>query len=133
MWTVVGLVLMAVGFIGVLIGAKMQKTNPNGQPLALASAAVMITGLGIYGYTYMFGSNDGDMEAAMIYQCSIMDQAGNYLKKSAPGKKVVFVVEPGLAKTENGKKLLDAQKKAFDKAYGGSCEVVELEVEGLNE
>ena len=55
------------------------------------------------------------------------------IKKSAPGKKVVFVVEPGLAKTENGKKLLDAQKKAFDKAYGGSCEVVELEVEGLNE
>ena len=133
MWTVIGLVLMVVGFISVLVCAKLQKTNPNAQPLAIASAAVMLTGLGIYGYFYMFGSNDGDMEAAMIYQCSIMDQAGNYLKKAAPGKKVVFVVEPGLSKTENGKKLLEAQQKAFEKAYGGSVEVVEFEVEGLNE
>jgi len=77
--------------------------------------------------------SDDYMKTAMIYQCSIMDQAGNYLKKAAPGKKVVFVIEPGLWKTENGRKLLEAQKKAFDKAYGGSVELVEFEVEGLNE
>ena len=127
MWTTIGLIVMAVGFLGVLVCAKLKS-----QPLAMFSAVVMLAGLGIYAYFYMNG-DDAAMEDGVVFQCAIMDQAGAYLKKSVPGKNVVMVVEPGLAKYENGKKLLDAQKKAFEKAYGGSVEIVELEVEGLNE
>lgn len=132
MGTTVGIIMMVAGFLGVLVCAKMQKTNPNIQPVAILMALIMLSGLGVYAYNYMSG-DDGNMEDGIIYQCSIMDRAGDYLKKKAAGKSVVLVVEPGIASHEAGKKLLDAEVKAFEKAYGSSVEVVEFEVEGLNE
>lgn len=127
-----GIVLMIAGFLGVLICAKLAKSNPAIQPIALLCALVMLGGLGTYAYNYMNDSGV-DMESGIIYQCSIMDQAGDYLKNAAPGKKVVLIIEPGLTKYENGKKLIDAKIAAFEKAYGSKPEIVELTVEGMNE
>ena len=124
---VAGIILLAVGFLGVLIGAKTKQ-----MPIAMISAIVMIVGLGMY--TYKSLNDDGaDMEDAIIYQCAIMDQSGAFLKKNASGQKVVMIVDPTMDSYENGKKLLQAKVEAFEKAYGKKPDVVKLEVEGLAE
>ena len=58
--TILGLILMAAGFIGVLICAKIQKTNPSIQPVAILCALVMLGGLGTYFWFYW---NKGKYEA----------------------------------------------------------------------
>ena len=58
--TILGLILMAAGFIGVLVCAKIQKTNPSIQPVAILCALVMLGGLGTY---FWFYRNKGKYEA----------------------------------------------------------------------
>ena len=115
---------MVIGFLGVIICAKLAKANPALQPLAMLCALVMLTGLGVYGYDYMGGDTSKGMEIGMIYQRSIGDAAGRYLQKVAPGKKVAYVVAPGAA----AGKLTQEVVKAFNAAYGADAEVIEIDV-----
>lgn len=110
----IGIIMMIAGFIGVLICAKRQRSNPAIQPVALLCALVMLGGLGIYAYDVMSGSSGSSgMEAGRIYYCSIADRAGTTLKSVAPGKKAVYVVDPGMMGSETARKALETFKKAY--------------------
>lgn len=75
MW--LGIVVMVVGFIGVLICAKIQRTNPAIQPVALLFALVMLAGLGIYFWMYMFPPPDRSGE---IFRMSVANKVASELK-----------------------------------------------------
>lgn len=109
-----GIILMIAGFVGVLVCAKRQRSNPSMQPVAMLCALVMLSGLGIYAYDVMSGSSGSSgMEAGRIYYCSIADRAGTTLKSVAPGKKAVYVVDPGMLSSETAQKALETFKKAY--------------------
>ena len=109
-----GITMMAVGFIGVLVGAKIKL-----QPVALISVLLLLSGLGIYFHDFM-GEDDGAMELGKIYNNSITHRAGNILKKVAPGKKVLYIVGPN---AENSAFTASAVE-TFKNAYGSSDVVV---------
>ncbi len=111
---VIGIIMMVAGFIGVLVCAKIQRSNPSIQPVALLCALVMLGGLGIYAYSILSGnSSSSGMEAGRIYYCSIADRAGSVMKSVAPDKKVVYVVDPGMLESETAKKALETFKKSY--------------------
>lgn len=119
-WT--GIILMVVGFIGVLVCAKLQKSNPSIQPVAILCALVMISGLVVYGYGYMSG--DDNTEVAKIYAMATGNGVGKFLKKAIPGKKIVYVVNPGMETSDYAK----SQAEAMKQAYGGEVEIVTIDV-----
>ncbi len=113
-----GVVMMAVGFIGVLVGAKMKL-----QPVSLVSILVLLSGLGIYFHDFMSG-DDGTMEIGKIYNSSIAHRAGQVMKKVAPGKKVLYIVSPNTVESEFTKAAVEAFKAAY-----GSDDVVVTTIE----
>ena len=45
-WMYLGIVFAILGFAGVLVCAKLAKSNPSIQPLAIVCAVVMLIGIG---------------------------------------------------------------------------------------
>ena len=121
--TLLGIILMVAGFLGVLVCAKLQKSNPSIQPVAVICALVMISGLIVYGYNYMNNSS-GSAETAEIYARATGLGIGKYLKTAASGKKVFFVVNPG---AEQSSYALN-QKDEMQKACGSAVEIISIEV-----
>ena len=113
-----GVAMMAVGFLGVLIGAKIKL-----QPVSLGSILVLLIGLGIYFHDFMSG-DDGTMEIGKIYNCSISHRAGQVMKKVAPGKKVLYIVGPNMVESEFTKAAVESFKAAY-----GSDDVVVATIE----
>ncbi len=122
----IGIIMMIAGFVGVLVCAKLQRSNPSIQPVAMLCALVMLSGLGVYAYSILSGnSGSSGMEAGRIYYCSIADRAGSTMKKVAPGKKAIYVVDPAMLESETAKMALET----FKKAYGsGDVELTTIEV-----
>ena len=120
--TLTGIILMVAGFIGVLVCAKLQKSNPSIQPVAILCAVVMIGGLAVYGYGYMNG--DDNTETAKIYAMATGNGVGKYLKQTVPGKRIVYVVNPGMENSDYAK----SQAEAMKKAYGGDVEIATIDV-----
>ena len=121
--TTLGIILMVAGFLGVLVCAKLQKSNPAIQPVAVICALVMIAGLIVYGYNYM-NSSSGSTETAEIYARATGRGIGNFLKSAASGKKVYFVVNPG---AETSAYALN-QKDEMQKASGSAVEIITIDV-----
>ncbi|MBO5667498.1 MAG: hypothetical protein J6S43_00055 [Lentisphaeria bacterium] len=109
MW--LGIVVMVIGFIGVLICAKIQRTNPSIQPVAFLCALVMLAGLGIYFWMYMFPPPDRSGE---IFRMSVAAKVASELK----GQKLTWLASD--TTSEYAQKI----KAAFE-AAGGSAEWVE--------
>lgn len=117
-----GIILMVAGFIGVLVCAKLQKSNPAIQPVAILCALVMVGGLVVYGYSVFKG--DDPAAASEIYAKANGDGIGKYLKRTAGGKKVYLVVNPGAEKSP----YVLNEKEALQKAGGTSVEVITIDV-----
>ena len=121
----VGIIMMIVGFLGVMVCMKIQRSNPSIQPVALLCVLVLLGGLGVYAYDILSGNSGGSgMETGRIYYCSVADRAGSVLKKSVPGKKVVYVVDPMMLNSETAKSAVETFKKAY-----GSDDVVLASIE----
>ena len=111
---ILGLIVMVAGFAGVLVCAKIQKTNPTIQPLAMVCAAVMLIGLGLYFWFYLNPPNYA-AEYNRIYNLSVAHTMGTKLQ----GKKVIWI-----ASGINGEDF-KAKQAVMEKALGSSVTVVE--------
>ncbi|MBR7121170.1 MAG: hypothetical protein IKC94_02880 [Lentisphaeria bacterium] len=111
---ILGLIVMIGGFAGVLVCAKIQKTNPSIQPLAMVCAAVMLIGLGLYFWFYMNPPNYA-MEHNRIYSLSVAHTIGGKVS----GKKVIWLA--------NGTTMEDfkARQAALETAAGTTVTLVE--------
>lgn len=109
--TILGLILMAAGFIGVLVCAKIQKTNPSIQPVAILCALVMLGGLGTYFWFYW---NKGKYEAQaaaarqQIFNKALMDTIGK--QDGVKGKKIYWLTND--TASDSHKACLEALKNA---------------------
>ncbi|MBE6365327.1 MAG: hypothetical protein E7053_06200 [Lentisphaerae bacterium] len=111
---ILGLIVMVGGFAGVLVCAKIQKTNPSIQPVAMACAVVMLIGLGLYFWFYLNPPNYA-MEHNRIYGLSVAHTIGGKLQ----GKKVIWLASGTTSED------FQARKAALEAACGGSVTVVE--------
>lgn len=103
MW--LGIAIMAVGFIGVLVCAKIKN-----QPLQVGAAVVMLAGLGIYFYAYLTKDNAYARDW-IVYRMAV----ANAVAKELNGAKAVWIT--GDTESESSKEI----QAAFAKA-GGNAE-----------
>ena len=118
---------MVVGLVGMIVCSKKQKTNPAMQPVSIGLFIVVLAGaVGLLIDRGVIGGGSGAvMESELAFLSSRGYAAGDYLKKVAPGKKILVIAEAGFDKTQgDGKKsntvvLIENLKKAY-----GSQDVV---------
>jgi hypothetical protein len=109
-WMYLGIVFAILGFIGVLVCAKLAKSNPNIQPLAIACAIVMLIGIGAYGYVYWNKSEFEAVAAAAkqaVFDKAVLNKIGTELK----GKKIHWITNND-ANDENFKAKVEFLKAA---------------------
>ena len=104
---IIGIVMMAVAFVGVIICAKKDI-----QVGALGGLLIVLGGAVIYGVG-TFSDDSSGAEIGHVYYCSITDRAGKEMKNHAAGKKIVYLVDPGMMQSEIARKGLETFKKAF--------------------
>ena len=103
MW--LGIAIMAVGFIGVLVCAKIKN-----QPLQVGAAVVMLVGLGIYFYAYM-NKDQAYARDWVVYRMAV----ANAVAKELNGAKAVWITSD--MESETSKEIQDAFTK-----FGGNAE-----------
>lgn len=114
--------VMVVGFIGMIVCSKKQKTNPAMQPVAILLCLLVLGAAGCLIVPQIMGtSNSSIMESELAFLASRGHAAGAHLAKVAPGKKIVVVAEPNYDKSNQSKALIDMIKKG----YGSENVVVE--------
>ena len=109
-WMYLGIVFAILGFAGVLVCAKLAKSNPSIQPLAIACAVVMLIGIGTYGYVYWNMSEFEAAEAAAkqaVFDKAVLTKIGGELK----GKKIHWITNND-ANDENFKARVEVLKAA---------------------
>ena len=110
---ITGLIVMAVSLIGVIVCTKLARRNPVMQPVAIILTLAVLAGVGVYAYGTFNGGSSSGMEVGRIYYCSIADRAGKEMKKIAPNKKVVYIVDPMMMESETAKMAVETFKKAY--------------------
>ena len=124
--------VMVVGFIGMIVCAKKQKTNPAMQPVAILLCLVVLgAAIGLL-WDKMGDSFSGGasvMKSELAFLASRGHAAGTHLAKVAPGKKIVVIAEPNYDQAPQTKDMIEMVKKG----YGSDNLVVEaLVVPGAN-
>ena len=124
--------IMVVGFIGMIVCSKKQKTNPAMQPVAILLCLVVLGAAGVLLWDKMgdtFGGNTSIMKSEYAFLASRGHAAGAHLAKVAPGQKIVVIAEPGFEQSAQTQSMIDMIKKG----YGSDNLVVEaLVVPGAN-
>ena len=118
----IAVAVMAVGFIGMIVCSKKQKTNPAMQPVAILLCIVV---LGAAGYL-LWGRIGGGgaatiMKSDYAFLASRGYAAGTHLKQVAPGKKLIVITEPNALKSADPnsteptptQNLIDMLKKGY--------------------
>lgn len=124
--------IMVIGFIGMIVCSKKQKTNPAMQPVAILLCVIVLGAAGYLLWDKMGASLTGNssvMKSELAFLASRGHAAGAHLAKVAPGKKIVVVAEPNYDKSPQTQSLIDMIKKG----YGSENIAVEaLVVPGAN-
>ena len=114
MGTWICVAIMVVGFIGMIVCSKKQKTNPAMQPVAILLCVIVLGAAGFLLYQKMgLSSSSSIMESELAFLASRGHAAGAYLQKVAPGKKVVVIAEPNFEKSPQTQNLIDMIKKGY--------------------
>jgi hypothetical protein len=106
--------IMVVGFIGMIVCSKKQKTNPAMQPVAILLCVVVLGAAGYLLFQKMgFNSSASVMESELAFLASRGHAAGVHLQKVAPGKKILVIAEPNYDKSPQTQNLIDMIKKGY--------------------
>lgn len=117
---ILGVVLMAIGLVGMIFCSKKQKTNPAMQPVALGLFVVVIIGAVLMLKT-MFGDDQSTIDNELRFANSRGFVAGKFIAAQASGKKVLFVAYPNYEKNEHSMGVI----KAFKDGFGSENVVVD--------
>ena len=107
---------MVVGFIGMIVCSKKQKTNPAMQPVAILLCIVVLGAAGVLLWNQMgdsLGGNASVMKSELAFLASRGHAAGAHLAKVAPGKKIVVIAEPGYDQSAQTQSMIDMIKKGY--------------------
>ncbi len=107
--------MMVLGLIGMIVCSKKQRTNPSMQPVAFVLFVVVIIGaILLMKETGIFGSNRSSLLAnERAFYASQGHKVGEFLKSSAPGKKVLVLAELNYETNPNLKELVDQFKAQY--------------------
>lgn len=120
--------VMVIGLIGMIVCGKKQRTNPAMQPISFLLFIVVLVGafmwlktVGVFGG----GRSRGIIENEKTFQAARGFVAAEVMKKAAPGKKVLFLTDPGYENDIFAKELVES----FKRNYSENTEVVTAWVE----
>lgn len=116
MATWICVVVMVIGFIGMIICSKKQKTNPAMQPVAIVLCLVVLIAAGFLLWDKLgdsFTGNSSVMKSELAFLASRGHAAGAHLAKVAPGKKILVIAEPNYDKSTQSQSLVDMIKKGY--------------------
>ena len=116
--------IMVVGFIGMIVCSKKQKTNPAMQPVAIVLCLVVLGAAAGLLWDKMgdsFSGNSSVIKSEFAFLASRGHAAGTHLAKVAPGKKIVVIAEPNYEQSPQTQNLIEMVKKG----YGSDNVVVE--------
>jgi len=112
---IISIAVMVIGLIGMIICSKKQKTNPAMQPVSIGLFVVVLAGaIGLLVERGVIGGGANSvMESELAFLASRGHAAGDYLKKVAPGKKILIIAEPNFDKSAQITAMVDMIKKAY--------------------
>ena len=126
---IIAIAVMVLVLVGMLVVKKTMANSPMLQPLLFLCVAVELGLVGFVVYSLVGGGGmSSDTKNRIEMQARREESKGFAAAKALPkGKKAALIVNPGNKENMFIKRL----KAAFEKEYGGTLEVVELEFENM--
>ena len=132
--SIIGIVIMVAGLIGMIVCSKKQRVNPALQPVSIALFIGVLVGgfLFLRGQGIIGNAKGKDAIAREVaYQEARGRVIGEFIKDAKDvdaGKKILFITDPGYVKAEKKDKIAEALIKSLEKACGRTVEVAAVAV-----
>ena len=125
---IIGIAIMVLGLVGMIVCSKKQRVNPALQPLSFVLFIVVLVGAFLFLQTRgLFGGSRGSgaVNNELAYQEARGTVVGEFMKSTAPDKKLVIIAEPNYQSDRFTMQLINSLKKAYG---AGEPEIETVEV-----